>query len=1654
MQIIHPDPIQNLWNVFLDDYTCIIPALQNDIHNVIFGLNAALQAKDYTKIKHLMNFFEEFLYSGVGLTNEELKELFKFTHNALGDFYYYKKQQKVISLIVELILCSIKVKGLFGVSDTTITSFTSLNDCDQIFGKIHQRESGGNPLQDLKLDYRPAFERFTENSDLSFSSGFLVSHFKTYFDQNDIEEILQRIELFPTPSNGLQQIFMLNSFTLLSSNPNYIRRILDQWQNVYTSEALDYFFIVLMADFLSSGGVFDFTENDISFIFNRINHDLFYEFNGGDGMLDGVNSPFKGLVLIRPDEEDYMVVAALLIILLIEREDVKLKAVSPILMYLRTFFESVHRSISGDADGMFSVVLFLKGLVVHFKSQGLCEKVTKESIQHFVTTIFKSLKPLFFAESLPVECKDIIRWLLVIDGKTLSSLVKQNYSQIIACKPDDHHLHTFLVVVSLFIEILPSLIDENNPVALEIISLVFQLHRLNPTNPDINSIMVDLISFLSKRYYLIDSPPSTVQSGSVEYNIFVILPDLFVEFFTSFVKLLKEVSNFEAYPFTNEFYNSLEIIIHFDSTPKRIIEEKILTFINETTSHSEPLTIILGILVYYSTSFNNKLVDLIISRLINQTPAGPQLIPLSENEIVFCLTILNTSLSYRTDFNRFSKSLFLLFDTYNTNEKMKIKEKSLDCCKKICALSQKSFTLPIFVPTYPIRFHNYYDLSKDCFIDPKLPYYQEFYQQVFDKYVYNPFERLNNIFDLPNEELILKKKEILQLLKETTPFIEAAATIYDIRGHSTDFPAEYECIKSKLYSNFKAKFTWDQIGEILLKVAQKIRQLFQDSKNVIAYFLPIIRAYLKKQSNTYEPCCISFLIHSTQRSYSNNFMPIIFYEQATTLLFQLQSRIYGFLASPTDIDVLVEEQLLSMVILDSDFHEYVNHSIFFNSSFAKQIILRLIENLPQTLTQSTVRSYVYSLKVICTYLSHLSTEDFPIFYDVVSHFLKHHLADSKVFSSIPLTSLISQFGLVVETSPIHQLPPFPEEFLSLLYQGCESHPLVHRFLYKLVTAYLLQTNVLPPSFIKHSLYYLTQPLPHPKRYGSILRCYLKNTINKSAVAIVSKNMEKANRMKDLESKYNEEVLVINEDQILKGTPSVTEHNYIFNYTTKHNECARFLVSRNKWNIDEQNKELLYQFVTDKEKLRLYITLLGLIQGDGVIDEEEEEGKFICLNDYVFLLRLMNIFGASVARTYIEIIEESLEKEKKEEFRSAVVLFQIVVEGLQNLSFMEFTEIENKLLHIFEKLITQQYEDVYAYVNRLHALFSCRTDPRIINNFIQLASKKTIPNCFYLSFPFALETFVTLLKNPIEQLIDSIVAFGSKMLLSQLIYPELFTAFMNTIESKIKELPINQQDDTNVISLPQQHKILCRIFYPGFDQAIVIHQHHLTLIYLLFDKILTFSQSTHSVMEDVVDIFTSFSTLHIHPTCFGDYLQHLLDLITTFFNNQNALSLILRLVSVTIYVHMFQMSQQRIQSVLNVTFSLLRSNQTQIRLLAYDLLYCVIDTFHPIDYVIEQINSIRSIALQQNVVENQHAYILLCSSLIASYKTEIPEFLVKILVDFASTNFSAQVCVASKKLALSDFWDNHKDMWDVYYAPLFTNEERSLLKEENTPLYII
>ena len=52
------------------------------------------------------------------------------------------------------------------------------------------------------------------------------------------------------------------------------------------------------------------------------------------------------------------------------------------------------------------------------------------------------------------------------------------------------------------------------------------------------------------------------------------------------------------------------------------------------------------------------------------------------------------------------------------------------------------------------------------------------------------------------------------------------------------------------------------------------------------------------------------------------------------------------------------------------------------------------------------------------------------------------------------------------------------------------------------------------------------------------------------------------------------------------------------------------------------------------------------------------------------------------------------------------------------------------------------------------------------------------------------------------------------------------------------------------------------------------------------------------------------------------------------------------------------------------------------------------------------------------------------------------------------SYSNNLCITSKKNVLLDFWDCHKALWDVYYAPLFTSEERSLLKEGNTPEYIV
>ena len=243
--------------------------------------------------------------------------------------------------------------------------------------------------------------------------------------------------------------------------------------------------------------------------------------------------------------------------------------------------------------------------------------------------------------------------------------------------------------------------------------------------------------------------------------------------------------------------------------------------------------------------------------------------------------------------------------------------------------------------------------------------------------------------------------------------------------------------------------------------------------------------------------------------------------------------------------------------------------------------------------------------------------------------------------------------------------------------------------------------------------------------------------------------------------------------------------------------------------------------------------------------------------------------------------------------------------------------------------------------------------------------------------------------------------------------------------------------------------------PACDQTLILNKTHMPILFTIFDKTLTYAQTTHGVICDVLEIVESYSSIFLSNDAFELYFQKLLDLMNQYSSLPNQLALICRNISVTIYVHQFIVRQRHLDKLLENIYQLLLSNQTQVRLIIADVLYAIIDIFHPIDIVTSKIESFRKDALKENATETQqHAYILSTASLIASYKTEIPQFLVKILVDFASITFTSNLCATTKKNTLLDFWDCHKDMWDVYYAPLFTSEERSLLKEGNTPEYIV
>ncbi|EMD46451.1 hypothetical protein KM1_061920 [Entamoeba histolytica HM-3:IMSS] len=1672
MQQQKPDPIMQLWNCYLKEYVPIIPVLQEEIHEFIFRLNKELLKKDYISLKHVLNNFQEFLYSGIGLTDEEIRELVKFCFNGISDKYYYNKQQKAISLVIELVLSSAKVKGMFGVSDTELSSFTCSNDADQIFGRIHFRDHSEDTFKGLELDYRHAFKKVNNNStELAFNSGFLVLHFKNFFKEEDAQEIMDRINLFSGVTNGLKKSFLVNTFMPSKAQHLYLRELMDQWESIYTSDAMDYFMMVMLTDVLTNQSDVNINENDIEFIFNRINHDLFYEFNGGDGILDGVDNPFKGLIVVKPDDDDFLTVASLLIISLIEHEEVHNDEISPVLLKLRIFFESVHRTIAGDNDGLYTVFVFLKGLVVYFLHEGLLDQLNKESIQHFVDTIFKTMKPMFFSEQLPQECKDIIRWLMCVDGKRVCKLVIEEYSQLINCKPDDHHLQTFLVVVSLFIEILPQLIEDNDQVAVDIVNLVFQLHRYNSTIPDVNSIVVDLIITLSKQFYLVDSPPHTVANDSIQRSIFFILPDLLVEYFASLISLMKDVSNLDVFPFTNEYYNALETLLHFESEHRKVIEERILLYLNDTTTLLDCMNVIIGILVYYSNSFVNKLMSLVLSKMCLQNGDQYSILNLSENELEYCLSLLYSTLSIRCNFKKYEKQLFIILDHFNVHPKEKIREQSIDCCKKICAIGGITFSLPLFKPTYPMRFENYYEMTPNAHEDPQIIIDKEFFQQVYDKYIYTYFNKLKEICLLSANELKNKRNEFYSIVDVLECFIEGASILYDIREHNVQLPNKYECIRKQLESQYERRIQWEDIGRIIITGAQRIRECFEDDNKIIEKYLKIIRIYIKKQSSSYEPSCISFLIHPSRRSFETKFPPIIYYEQATTLLFQLQGHIYDSLISPLDIDVFIEEELLAICISDPEFHNYANQSNFFKEENAKYIVQQLVSHLPTVITDQNVKPYIFGLKLISTYVGHLPMNDFPIFFDIFKHFITIHFKDPSVFSNTPLTTLFSQFQLVAESSPVFQLKEIPEEFLTLLYQGSEIHPLTHLFLQKFISAYLLTHNKLPNSFVEYCLKQLVAQAPLPKRYGLLLRNYIRHFGDHGNVVIVVRGNEDSPENIKKYEKYSKmlrhHVHVITENEILNGKIEDSQGHFVLNYTTKYQNVAAFLVDSVHYKFPDEQKELLKQFFFDRKLLKKYIENLSMITAEDIVsDEDEDEGKYISLNDYVLMLRFIQILGKEAFEVLIDIANEKLRRKTKEDYRCAIVLFQLCVEGLQSLNVNEIEPLKKELVTMFEDVLNQQYEDVYAYANRLHALFSGRSDPRITKEFIQVASKKQsiLAEMFLLNIsrirldimPFAMKRFEEIVKNPTEQISECAITFASKSVINQMLYPQQMIGFLDYITRTVQELPINNEDvRTDEIALPSSYKIVSKVLFPNCDQSFIINNQYLPILFNIYDKLLTYAQTTHGVMNDVVETLENYSSIFLNKCAFELYLNKLYELMKKYSNAVNQFSILSRNFTVTICVHEFQITKNHIDRMLNFVFELLQSNQTQIRLITSDVLFTIIDIFHPIENVCNRIEQLRINAIKKDSNESQqHSYILAVLSLISTYKTEIPKFLVKVLVDFASTTFTIKSCITSKKNALLEFWESHKDMWDVYYAPLFTYDERILLKEGNTPQYIV
>ena len=465
------------------------------------------------------------------------------------------------------------------------------------------------------------------------------------------------------------------------------------------------------------------------------------------------------------------------------------------------------------------------------------------------------------------------------------------------------------------------------------------------------------------------------------------------------------------------------------------------------------------------------------------------------------------------------------------------------------------------------------------------------------------------------------------------------------------------------------------------------------------------------------------------------------------------------------------------------------------------------------------------------------------------------------------------------------------------------------------------------------------------------------------------------------------------------------------------------------------------------------------------DSTEEEGKYIVLNNYTILIDLIRIFKHEALELFTTLIENYLQKKTKEDARSAVVIFQTVIESIQFFDTNEINDIIQSLIPVFERIIKLDYDDITSYSNRLTALFKGRTDPRIVKPFIQLAiqNDSNLSKLYLFSLSkerldvinYAMNYYHEMVNQPIEQIIDYAISFSTKLLLNNALCPNQTEEYFNKFKEIIKELPDYNEVNNESVTLSQKYKTVLKVFYPKIDQTFIIQQKHLEMIFIIFDKLLPYLQSTHSVMEDVEGVLCNYSLLFIHPNCFEEYLNHIIELMMKYSNNTHVLALLVKLASLSMYINIICMNNDRIRNIFDVTIEILQSNQPQIRLNAFDLLNSIIDIFHPINLIEERVQVLYNNATKSNSTESeQHCYILFVSAIIKSYKTDIPAFLVPILVQFASTNFRIQSCISSKKHAMLDFWESHKDLWDMYYAPLFTFEERLMLKQDNIPSYII